>query len=364
MLFTTGQLQLWHLNIIEALSGLFETFQGPANTALTSKLLPEDQYTRASGLRSIADNGGGLIAPFLAGFLLVKTGIVGVMLVDLFTLSIAIVTLLIVKGYLVQLAVEADEDAELAVAGGLKTAVSQFKNEMTVGFRYIRQRPGLMGLMLIYTSLNFIDALAWLSLLPVMILARSDGDEMALASVEGAFGLAGILGGLLVAVCGGPRRKIHGTLLGPALSFLLGGVVIAIGRTTPMWMLGAWMAMIFVPILSGSEKAIWQSNVELSVQGRVFSVYNMFRQSMIPFGMLVGGWLADSWFGPAMMPGGALVPIFSRFVGIGEGAGIAVLFLLTAFIGCAISLSGYFIPAVRHIEDGQPQQVQVALQHG
>ncbi|MFC1997228.1 hypothetical protein ACFLXI_06430 [Chloroflexota bacterium] len=186
----------------------------------------------------------------------------------------------------------------------------------------------------------------------MMILARSGGDEMALASVQGAFGLAGIIGGLLVAVWGAPKRKIHGALLGPAFSFILGGIIISVGRTTSMWMLGAWAAMIFVPILSGSEKAIWQSKVEINVQGRVLSVLNMVRQSMIPLGMLIGGLLADSWFEPAMMPGGSLVPLFGRFVGVGPGAGMAVLFLVTAFVGCAISLSGYFISPVRQINAG------------
>ncbi len=362
ILFITGQLQFWHLYIIEALSGLFETFQGPAYTALTSQLLPKEQYTRASGLRSIAADGGGLIAPFLAGFLLVKAGLTGVMIVDLLTLCVAVITLIRVKN---SLAADHKKSPGFIASWRMqKTTGSQFKQEMQVGFRYIRQRPGLLGLMAIYTGLNFIDSLAWLSLLPVMILARSGGDEMALASVEGAFGLAGIVGGLLVAVWGGPRRKIHGALLGPALSFILGGIIIAVGRTTPIWMLGAWVAMIFVPILSGSEKAIWQSKVEPSLQGRVISAHGMVRQSMVPLGMLLGGLLADKWFEPAMMPGGALTPLFGPLVGSGPGAGMAVLFLITAFIGCAVSLSGYLIPAIRYIEDDLPDESQTVQPQG
>jgi len=61
--------------------------------------------------------------------------------------------------------------------------------------------------------------------------------------------------------------------------------------------------------------------------------------------------LADSWFEPAMMPGGPLVPLFAPIVGSGPGAGMAVLFLITAFIGCAVSLSGYLFPAVRYVEE-------------
>ncbi len=354
ILFSTGQLQFWHLYILEALSGLFEAFQSPAYIALTSQLLPKEQYSRASGLRSIANEGGGLIAPFLSGFLLVKSGLAGVMVLDLFTLGLAVISLLLVKGAIATHSAQPKKSPDYIKEKNLPG--SHFKRELRVGFRYIRQRPGLFGLMIIYSGLNFIDSLTWLSILPVMILARSGGDEMALASVQGSFGLAGIMGGLLVAVWGGPRRKIHGTLLAPAFSFILSGPIIAIGQTTQMWMLGAWTAMIFVPILSGSEKAIWQSKVETAVQGRVFSVHNMVRQSMIPMGMLLGGLLADSWFEPAMMPNGSLVPLFGHLVGTGPGAGMAVLFLLTAFIGCSISLSGYLIPAVRYIEDNLPDQ--------
>lgn len=346
LLFLSGELQMWHLYLLEGLSGFFEAFQGPAYTALTSQLLPKKQYTRASGLRSIADDGGHLIAPFLAGFLMAKTSIASVMIVDLLTLGIALATLTAVK---ITLPPKEKGDEP---SNGLR----QFKQEMAIGFRYIRQRTGLLGLMMIYAVLNFVDSLAWLSLLPIMILARSGGDEIALASVQGTFGATGIAGGILISVWGGPRRKIHGALLGPALSFLLGGIVIAVGRNTAVWMLGAALAMIFVPILVGSNQAIWQAKVANEIQGRVFALRGMIGQAMIPLGILLGGLLADSWFEPAMMPGGILVPVFGSFVGTGPGAGMAVLFLLTAFIGCAVSLTGYLIPAVRFIEDELPDE--------
>ncbi len=360
ILFTTGQLQVWHLYLIEAFSGLFEAFQGPAYTALTSQLLPEEEYTRASGLRSIADDGGNLVAPFLAGFLIVQTGVIGIIGLDLLTLGIAVVTLVVVKKSLVGLP-SSSRSTQTCLTERHSSSIRQFGKEMKVGFRYIQKHRGLSGLMIIYTTLNFIDALAWLSLLPVMILARSGGDEMALAAVEGTFGFAGIVGGILVAYWGGPKRKIHGALLGPAFSFILGGIIIAVGRSTTMWMLGAGMAMIFVPILSGSEKAIWQTKVTPALQGRVLATLNMVRKSMVPLGMLCGGFLADNWFEPAMMSDGHLVSIFGSFVGTGPGAGMAVLFLLTAFIGCGVSLSGYLFPAVRYIEDDLPQKQSLGV---
>ena len=76
----------------------------------------------------------------------------------------------------------------------------------------------------------------------------------------------------------------------------------------------------------------------------------MLVMSIRPFGFLLGGWLADHIFEPAMMPDGALAPILGGIVGTGAGAGMASMFLFTAIGGMLISLSGYLFPAIRHVE--------------
>ena len=53
-----------------------------------------------------------------------------------------------------------------------------------------------------------------------MILARSGGDKLALAAVQGEMGLAGNVGGLVVTAWGLPKRRIHAVLAGAAASFL------------------------------------------------------------------------------------------------------------------------------------------------
>lgn len=70
----------------------------------------------------------------------------------------------------------------------------------------------------------------------------------------------------------------------------------------------------------------------------------------MPAGYLLGGVLADRWFEPAMMPGGALAPSLGWLVGVGPGAGMAAMFLFTAIAGMLMSLAGYAIPAVRDVE--------------
>jgi MFS family permease len=339
-LYFAGALALWHLYAAELLTAALEAFQGPAYTAATSTLLGKEQYGRASGLRSMAEDGARVLAPFLAGLLIVWVGVPGVLMIDVATFLVAVVTLSIV------------------VVPGIHAARAgqerDFWREMRVGFAYLRRRPGLLGMTLQFTGVNFCAALTYYGVMPAMILARTGGNEVVLGIVEGALGAAGVAGGVLMAVWGGPRRKIHGVLGATALSFLLGDFLFAVGQDVWAWVVAAVAAAIFIPIILGSRQAIWQAKVAPEVQGRVFSVDSMLRLSLNPLGYLLAGFLADGLLEPAMQPDGALASLFGPLVGTGPGAGMALMFVGTAVLGCLISLSGYLVPAVRNIESELP----------
>ena len=339
-LYATDNLALWHLYVAQLLAGSFEQFQVPAYTAATTMLLPKEHYARASGLRSMAENGARILAPVLAGLLLVWLGIGGVMAIDVVTFLVALVTLLIVR------IPRVDTAASEAIA-----AQSSFWQEMRFGFSYLRARPGLMGLTLVFTAMNFIAALTYFSTMPAMILARSGGDELALASFQGALGLAGVLGALAVSIWGGPKRKIHGVLIAAGLSFLFGDMMIAVGRTLPIWMAAGFLSWFFVPFIGASNSAIWQAKVSPELQGRVFATKGMIGQLLMPLGYVIGGVLADYWLEPAMLPGGLLAGSFGWLVGTGPGTGIALMFVFTSLAGGVVCFSGYLFPAVRNVED-------------
>lgn len=332
-------MQLWHLYLVQFMAGTFEAFQLPAYSAATTLLLPKAHYGRAAGLRFVAEHGAMVISPFLAGLLLIWIGLDGVMLVDVLTFVFAVFTLFRAR------------IPELPVADRAHHAASSFGRELRTGFIYLQQRPGLLGLTLIFTGMNFFAALTYFSTLPALILARSGGSELTLATVQGAMGIAGVLGSLWVSIWGGPRRKIHGILLTAAFSFLAGDLLLSIGRTTPVWVVGAFLSMLVVPLIGGSNEAIWQAKVDPALQGRVFSAKNMLGQLLSPAGYLLGGILADRFFEPAMQPGGALASTFGELVGVGPGAGMALLFFMTSLGGAAISLSGYLFPSIRHVEE-------------
>ena len=335
-LFATGELQLWHLFVSQAISGALEALQVPAYSAATTLMIPKKHYIRASGLVSFAQYGAEVLAPFLAGAVLVVIGIEGVMLLDIVTFLFAVSTLAFVKIPKPKLVQDADK-------------LTHWQS-LTLGGRYVFARKGLMGVMFIFLGINLFASLTYFSILPAMILARTGGDEIALATVQSALGLAGVIGGVILSIWGGPKRLIHGFLLATALSFLIADTLFALGRSVQDWVFAAFCAAVFIPFIDGSYHALWQKKVDPALQGRVFAFRNMLVMSVRPFGFLIGGWLADNLFEPAMMPEGAFAPILGNLIGTGAGAGMASMFLFTAIGGMLISLSGYLVPVIRHVE--------------
>lgn len=342
LLFATDQLQIWHLYVAEALTGGFEAFQRPAYTAATTLLVPKKHFARASGMRTLALDASRVFAPVLGGLLLTVVDIDGVMLVDVATFIVAMLSLLVVR------------IPRPAVTAEAIAARGNGWQQLRFGFGYIMQRPGLRGLLMQFMAVQLFANLTYFGVLPAMILARTGGDELALGTVQGVLGIGGVIGGLLLSVWGGPRRKIHAIFGATALSFLLGDLLFALGRSIPVWIIASLSAAVFIPFIVGANWAIWQAKVPPDVQGRVFSTRATLEGMCIALGYLLAGPLADRLFEPALQPGGALVPVFGWLVGTGPGAGMAAMFLFTAFGGMIVSLSGYLIPRLRNVETDVP----------
>jgi MFS family permease len=349
LLFTAGDLRIWHLFLAQSLTSVFEAFQIPAYSAATTMLVPREQYARISGMYSLAQSASTVLAPIFAGALLVLIDINGVMLVDVATFLIAIIALQLVR--IPPPPVTADDS---------ETQGSKLK-ELSFGCRYIFARRGLLGLLLTFAGMNLFAALTYYSILPAMILARTANDQLALATVQGALGVGGMAGGLLISIWGGSKKRIHVCLMGAALSFLVGDLLMAVGRTVSVWMVAAFLAAVFIPFITSAERAIWQSKVAPGVQGRVFSTKGMFQQATLPIGYLLAGPLADWVFEPAMAVGGSLSDVFGWLVGTGPGAGMGLMFACTSILGTAMSLSGYLFRSVRNVEMDLPDHTVEAI---
>ncbi len=208
---------------------------------------------------------------------------------------------------------------------------------------------------------NLFAGLAFAVVAP-LILGRTGNDELIFGSIQSMGAIGGVAGGLAMSAWGGPRRRVHGVLLGWFCTCILGQMVLGLGRTLPVWSLGMFLLSFFGPVINGSNQAIWQAKVAPDVQGRVFTTRRLIAWLVTPLSRLLAGPLVDFVLEPAMAEGGRLAAIFGWLVGEGTGAGIGLLFVVTGLFGGLTGLSGYLFPAVRDVEDILPDHDAAAVE--
>lgn len=341
LLQLTGNLELWHLYAAGAFAGIFQAFQWPAYSAAISTMLSKEQYGRANGMIAVAESGSGILAPMMAGALLPLVGVGGIMAIDVVTFLVAIGALLFVH------IPQPTQTAEGQQGKG------SFWSETKYGFSYILGRPGLLGLQMVFFCINFFGSIN-MSVMPAMILGRTENDATIFGLVQSAGAVGGVAGGLLMSLWGGPKRRVYGVLFGMLLSGLLSDLPLGIGRTFVFWAAGTAFAGFLVNITNGSNQALWQAKVAPDVQGRVFAIRALIARIASPLGMLIAGPLADRVMEPAMREGGALADTFGGLVGTGPGAGIALVFVAVGLVNATVSLVALSLPFIRNVESQLP----------
>ena len=335
-----GILEFWHLYITSVIYGLGNAFQWPAYSAAISTMVPKEQLGRVNGMMSLMEAGPGVIAPLLAGALLPIIGLTGMLFFDVVTFLLAIGALLIVH---VPQPVRTREGVE-AQGGMLK--------EAAYGFKYIFARPSLLGLQLIFFVGNLFSGIGFTVLAP-MILSRTDNNSIMLGSAQTAGAIGGLVGGVLMSAWGGFKRRVHGVLFG----WIFSGIsmaIIGLQGGLPVWVAGLALTSLVVPLINGSNQAIWQSKVAPDLQGRVFAARRLIAWLTNPISPIIAGTLADFVLEPAARAGSGLPATFSWLVGTGPGSGMGLLIVFCGAASALVGLLGYFVDPVVHAETRLP----------
>jgi DHA3 family macrolide efflux protein-like MFS transporter len=347
LLMSANTLEIWHLYILGIFAGTFSAFQWPAQSAAISSMIPKAQYNRAAGMMSLSEWLPQVFAQPAAVALMAVIGTTGIMTIDLCTLGFALLMLLIIK------VPEPKVSAE-----GLASRGSLLK-ESTYGFRYIWQRPSLLGLQLVFFCGNLMATLSGTLAAP-MILWRTNGSAETLANTNMIAAVGGILGSLAITAWGGFKRdRVRGVFGGWILSAIFGMVLFGLGQVFIVWAIALFLSNLIMPIINSSNQAIWQSKVPPDIQGKVFSVRRMIAQISVPVSMLVAGPLADKLMEPAMRDtGSAMATFFGPIVGTGPGAGAGLLTVITGLVTIGVGVVAFLIPKIRNVETIMPDHVE------
>jgi len=315
-LFWIDATHVWHVYVIMLVRAVGGSLHWPAMQASTSLMVPKEHLARVAGLNQTLNGALSIVGPPLGALLMEVLLLHGVMLVDVGTAMLAILPLFFAH-------VPQPKRDDIGADG---TAKPSIWTDMREGLRYILGWPGLMALIGVSMIVKIALTPAF-SLVPLLVSEHFDGDAAQLSLLEAVAGVGIVLGGLILSVWGGFRRKIYTTMLGVVI---LGLGFVALGFTpgSLFWMalVSVFVIGLMIPLIDGPIMAILQGTVTPEMQGRVFTLMGSLLWITSPVSLAVAGPVSD-WLG-------------------------LQVWYVTAGVLCGVmGLAGFFIPAIVNIEE-------------
>lgn len=325
ILFALGNVQIWQVYALLFIRSVCGGFHWPAMQASTTLMVPKEHLTRIQGLNQMLQGGMSIIAAPLGALFLALLPMQGILAIDVFTATLAIVPL-----FFFQVPQPARNDLHPDANGK-----SSFKQDFMAGLSYVWSWPGLMLIGAMATVINFLLTPAF-SLLPILVTKHFNGQAIQLATLESFYGIGVILGGLVLGAWGGFKRRVLTSLVGLVA---MGAGCLLMGLLPPTAFIIAVAVGLFLgfvnPIVNGPLFAAVQAAVSPEMQGRVFSLIGTVAAAMSPLGLIIAGPIADN-------------------------LGVQTWFLIGGIVTLLMGIGSLFIPAVIHFEDGRPSPKQAA----
>ena len=175
VLYKTDTLAVWHLYLINAVSGLMNTVQQPASEVAFTMVIPKEYYQKTSGLQSLSRSLIQIGNPLIAAAVYSLSGLDAVIGVDLITFSIAFIALAI----FIKIPDIPDSDKN---EGNVLSLAKE-------GLSYLKGNPMILYVILFMAGVNFV-ASAFDAALPAMIKPNPRGGDFILGVVTACSGVA------------------------------------------------------------------------------------------------------------------------------------------------------------------------------
>ena len=296
LLFLYDSVAIWQIYLIMAVRSIGRSFYYPAMTSSIALLIPSSRLVKIQGLNQIAQGVLMLFSAPLGALLLEILPIHQICWIDVLTALAAILPLIMAtvpqpekKGTV--------SDENQALLGPVK----QLFKDTREGFEFILNWKSLFTMTIMMLSINFFLTPAF-SLLALLVKTHFQAGAKELGLVQSSFGIGFLLGGLLLSVWGGFKRKIVTTMLG---IFIVGISTITIGFLLPSGIIGLYISNMLlglaVPLANGPSQALRQEVIDPEMQGRYFAMSSSLASLMSPIGLALAGPLSEvfgiqSWY--------------------------------------------------------------------
>ena len=301
--------------------GIFEIAHWTTWSAFLGDVVKKQHVTKISALFESAEAFSVLLGPIGGALIYSYFGLSGVILVDLITCFIGIVTISLFK-------------SEKQIK---KTKLS-FKNiysDLHEAYVWLKNQKGLLTLVSILSISNFFWGFTTV-LLPPIVLTFSDARGLGI--IESTIGLAFLIGSIISLRY---SEYLQGNIKLAIQCGLLGGISLIFGSLRP----SIFLLCIF-GIISGVSGTVqytissgaWLAITNSDIRGRALALRGTIAQMLRPIGVLIAGPLGD-YLEFSFYPDNN--ELLSPIIGTGPGRGYALLFLLVGILYICVWLINY-----------------------
>lgn len=313
-----GQADLTQICVGVFVSAVFSSLLEPSYRATVTDLLTREEYSKASGLVSLAGSARYLISPVLAGILLTVSDIRLLLVIDICTFFVTVTSTAVVKKGLVSKPAEERET---------------FAESMRQGWEAVHSRKGVFLLILLSSALTcFMGAFQILA--EPLILAFQSSAALGVGETICASGM--LVSSLLLGIRG--LKKGYAGVLSNSL-MVAGLSMAAFGIWENMYPICVFGFLFFamLPLANNCLDYLVRTNIPDELQGRAWGFI---------------GFLSQIGYVVAYGTAGALADFIGKRSGLGVGRGAAFVVMWAGVLLALMAFAIRFIRRIRDLEKG------------
>lgn len=297
-------------------SSVFSALLEPSFKATITDLLNKEDYSKASGLISLAGSARYLFSPVIAGFLLALWDVKLLLVIDICTFFLTIISAVVVR--------KGIDSNEI-----LKN--EPFLKSITEGWHVIRDRKGVLILVFITSVITLFMGMFQILAEP-MILSFEDSETLGIAETICASGM--LVSGIILGIKGIKSHYVG--MLGISLAssglFMTGfGLFESI---VPICVFG-FLFFAALPVANNCLDYLIRTNIPDDAQGRAWGMIGFISQTGYVVAYAVSGTAAD---------------MLSHIGNRGVGRGAALVVIIAGVCLCATALCILFPVSIKKLE--------------
>ena len=312
-----GNAALWQICLGVFVSASFSALIEPAFRATITDLLTEEEYSKASGLVSLAGSARYLFSPVIAGFLLSISDIKLLLVIDICTFFITIACAAIIRK---------------SVAASPVTDHESFLKSMKEGWHVVHDNKGIFALVMLSSLITMFMGMFQILAEP-LILSFNDAKTLGIAETVCAFGM--LVSGLVLGIRGIKKGYVR-TLV---ISLAAAGICMVgfglVENMLPICIFGFGFFSI-LPFANSCMDYLARINIADEVQGRAWGMIGFLSQVGYVIAYSVSGIAADK---------------IGELLNIGVGRGAAMVVQAAGICMMIVSVICLLSPSIRRLEN-------------